>query len=471
MIARHQQERGLGGGFPILAIVLVLIATGFFFGCKPVIPEGSLVLTQVPKSAPEGGAGLDRLYPTGSRVILVLDNGKTRVLSKGLAAAGAPAISPNGARVFFSGRDGSGEWQIYEADLAGRAPRLVTAIKGGAANPATIDENKIVFSSPAPGRSERSEPSAIYLQQVGASPQRLTFGNSSALEPTVLGDGRILFVSAWARSAQDDCQFGLFTINSDGTELTPFALDGDGPRFVRKPREIGFGRIAFHSAYSEDARAWRTEQIHVARPFKSRAPLQPNMEGCDSVEAGQRGAVLACCEGRVVEFQPGSFEVRERFDDPDWREIEAVALVPRAMPMGHLSTMVSGKKTGTILCLDANLTKSTNKALSTKLKAEKVRILAGSREEPRRLGEVNLHPDGSFMAEVPADTPIGFEAVDAEGRVVRRLAPSIWVRPGENRACVGCHEPYNRSPRNARPMAVTKPAKRLEGTVESIAQK
>ena len=79
----------------------------------------------------------------------------------------------------------------------------------------------------------------------------------------------------------------------------------------------------------------------------------------------------------------------------------------------------------------------------------------------RALGEVELQPDGSFLAEVPADVPLGFEALDAHGNVLRRLPPMVWVRAGENRSCLGCHEPHNRSPRNARPLAVNFPPARL----------
>jgi hypothetical protein len=31
------------------------------------------------------------------------------------------------------------------------------------------------------------------------------------------------------------------------------------------------------------------------------------------------------------------------------------------------------------------------------------------------------------------------------------------VRPAENRSCIGCHEPHNRSPYNHRPLAVNAP--------------
>jgi hypothetical protein len=75
----------------------------------------------------------------------------------------------------------------------------------------------------------------------------------------------------------------------------------------------------------------------------------------------------------------------------------------------------------------------------------------------RALGEVPIQMDGSFLAEVPANVPLGFEALDENGQVLRREAPMFWVRPSENRCCAGCHEPRNRSPHNHRPLAVGVP--------------
>ena len=74
-----------------------------------------------------------------------------------------------------------------------------------------------------------------------------------------------------------------------------------------------------------------------------------------------------------------------------------------------------------------------------------------------------MQPDGSFLVEVPADTPLGFEALDAAGAVVLRLDPFVWLRPGENRGCIGCHEPHGLAPRNRRPLAVKAPAVPMEG--------
>ena len=140
--------------------------------------------------------------------------------------------------------------------------------------------------------------------------------------------------------------------------------------------------------------------------------------------------------------------------------------------MGHISALVPAKQTGTILCLNANFTRQQGANRAPAAKAVRVRVLAGSGQgSARALGEVPLRADGSFLAEVPADTPLGFESLDAEGRVMHRLAPSIWVRPGENRSCLGCHEPYNRSPRNLRPIAAFFPPVPLTEKPQTVAQK
>ncbi|MDZ7616328.1 MAG: HEAT repeat domain-containing protein, partial [Patescibacteria group bacterium] len=67
-------------------------------------------------------------------------------------------------------------------------------------------------------------------------------------------------------------------------------------------------------------------------------------------------------------------------------------------------------------------------------------------KEVTELGVVPIGPDGSFSVEVPADVPIAFQAVDAEGRSELNEMSWIYVRPGEKRSCTGCHEPRRGAP-------------------------
>jgi HEAT repeat protein len=66
--------------------------------------------------------------------------------------------------------------------------------------------------------------------------------------------------------------------------------------------------------------------------------------------------------------------------------------------------------------------------------------------ETVELGTVPIAADGSFAVEVPADTPLALQAVDAEGRSELNEMSWIYVRPGETRSCVGCHQERNATP-------------------------
>ena len=448
-------------------------------GCGEV-PSGSIVLTQVPVNPVQvqtPGGGPDERYPAGSRVVLLLApaaQGGIRILSKGLVAAGDPIVAPAADRVLFVGRRRSGDdWQVYETPLTGGRPKQVTYVSGGAASPALLANGSVVFSSPTPKTKDlwgNKTGIAIYKQAPGGTPKRLTYGLSAAIEPTVMADGRILFVSA--HPSRDDAaspSLGLFTINDDGTELTAFAADHDGAPEIHRPRELLDGRVAFLARPGAGSGCGTViEAVQKARPFASRRPLFAAPIGqCGSIEPRGPNELLVCASGPAADgkfVSMGVFQVERPndslgkpvFNDPSWRTVEAVPVQPREAPTGHVSAMATEKNTGTILCLNVNFTRGPGH--DARSRATRVRVLTGrSPGNVQVLGEVRVQTDGSFMARVPADTPLGFESLDANGQVLQRLAPVLWVRAGENRSCIGCHEPSNRSPRNARPLAVLEP--------------
>ncbi len=57
------------------------------------------------------------------------------------------------------------------------------------------------------------------------------------------------------------------------------------------------------------------------------------------------------------------------------------------------------------------------------------------------VGTVPLGEDGSAVFRVPANTPIAFQALDAEGKAVQLMRSWVTAMPGEKVSCVGCHEP------------------------------
>jgi len=61
------------------------------------------------------------------------------------------------------------------------------------------------------------------------------------------------------------------------------------------------------------------------------------------------------------------------------------------------------------------------------------------------LGTVPVEPDGSAFFAVPARTPVLFQALNAEGRAVQTMRSLVYLQPGEQQSCIGCHEHRQRA--------------------------
>jgi len=439
-------------------------------GAPPLL-TAPLVLTQLPCGAETNGASnrLNCGYPRGSRVVVAAapwTSLSVRVLSEGLYSAGSPVVTYDAERVYFVGKSGvESEWQIYEAPLRGGHWRLAVSMPGGAAAPAVLPDGSLLFVSPIPkmgnsnGTVSRSQ---LYRSSPGGQPRQLTFGLSGAADPTVLQDGRILFVSTVSPDAAGSGRgLSLFTINNDGTEVTAFACQHDPPALIGRPSQLPDGRVAFLASSLDATFAeGSAECVRMARPFLSRAKLFPGFRArVRAVGPDGENGFLVCAEnshsgGAVYRVDRNAETLgTPLLEDAKWDCVEAAAARVGPRPMGRLSSMDPAKKTGQILCLNANDTTYTE--AQTGAAVSRVRVLTEvSPGRCRSMGEVPVQEDGSFMAEVPADTPLGFEALDQHGRVLRRVEPIIWVRPGENRSCTGCHAAHNRAPHNHRPLAV-----------------
>lgn len=64
------------------------------------------------------------------------------------------------------------------------------------------------------------------------------------------------------------------------------------------------------------------------------------------------------------------------------------------------------------------------------------------------LGYSAVEPDGSVKVQVPSDTPLGLAVLDDKGRAFQMHTSWLQVRPGEDRACNGCHSPRRGNPIN-----------------------
>ncbi len=56
------------------------------------------------------------------------------------------------------------------------------------------------------------------------------------------------------------------------------------------------------------------------------------------------------------------------------------------------------------------------------------------------LGTVPVEADGSAYFRAPANLPLQFQVLDSRGRAIQSMRSLTYLQPGENAACVGCHE-------------------------------
>ena len=70
----------------------------------------------------------------------------------------------------------------------------------------------------------------------------------------------------------------------------------------------------------------------------------------------------------------------------------------------------------------------------------------GPWEAKRVLGTVPVEADGSALFHIPAKTPISLQPLDAEGKALALMRSWMTAQPGENVSCVGCHDRESGTP-------------------------
>ncbi len=157
--------------------------------------------------------------------------------------------------------------------------------------------------------------------------------------------------------------------------------------------------------------------------------------------------------------------------DPDYALLEPVPLAPRPRPPAIPPRVDLARTDAQVYLQDvhtgpglAGVPRGTIKAL--RLVAYHFGYLGmagpdkvgrgGPWEVMRIVGTVPVEEDGSAFFRVPANTPIAFQALDADGRAVQLMRSWYTAMPGETVACAGCHEP----PPQAAPSAMAAAARR-----------
>ena len=393
------------------------------------------------------------------------------LLDAGKGAIGSPSVSFDGRSVLVSmAKDDEPFFHIYRIGVEGGRPRRLTDGPFHDIDPAELPDGRIVFTSTRIGTFEEyHSPPARTLFTMNADgggirplTHTLIFDN----EPEVLADGRILFIRSDNFFDRGKVETMLHAVYPDGTHgYTEFALD-NAPEYGKRlrafycgsPAPMPDGRVAFVSQPGitvgrpgSPSGRWR----HFAMPAGDVAAMQDGRLVC-TIGVGTRYQKIAILDPRNPKTEVVLLHAAETpLHSP-------VCIEPRPRP-SRLPEEVDRQDeldlhaTGLLYCQNARFTRNTTAGWPH---VRAIRVLAGKGLTTRsshsyivhagsdvtELGTVPLAPDGSFFIEVPADTAIALQAVDAEGRSELNEMSWIFVRPGERRGCVGCHATRQATP-------------------------
>ena len=501
------------GGWTVCVVLGVLAvalgrperATGFEY---PVVFVQEPAAGQAPAPRTSPGLALE-----GSRIALLARDGTLSILTQGFAAAADPCVSFGGDRVLFAGKLRADDpWDIWEMEADGSRKVRITDRLGDCREPvylprAAVDSPNfrdkvrwITFTSTAPGVLDdlgRRRLTSLYARNLepvqgrGTVLWRTTHNLGGDTGPTLLSDGRVLF-SALQRGA-----YALMAISWAGSNLNPLYGSHTGMTSQTAACELPDRTVVFveSDGVSQDG-SGRLACISLRRPLHSRRLLSDGDGRYRTPHPLPDGRLLVAFSDGSGSFGIHTFDPSKGrdgspvYDDPAWNDIDAVAVAPRPEPPGRIPTVefasvldVGALRTvGQLQCLNVYDSDRPWRYGPGMGEIKGVRLVEGVPRDPsgdagdapapyfarpdsawppsgvetRILGEAPVEPDGSFYVNVAGDVPFYLQTLDERGRAVGTMRAWIWVRAGDQRGCIGCHEDKELAPENRATQALVR---------------
>ena len=436
-----------------------------------------------------------------------------------------PDVSYDGRRVLFAWKKSldQDDYHLYELNVPSGGVRQLTFGLGcadyeGAYGP----DGQILFNSTRCVQTVDcwwTEVSNLYTcDGDGRYLRRLGFDQVHSNYPTMMPDGRVLYTRWEYNDRGQVFPQGLFQMNPDGTGQT--ACYGNNTWF---PTSILHARaipgtheiVAVFSGHHTIQKGWlgildpsrgrqENQGAQLIAPVRTTPAVRVDTYG---QSGGQFQYPYPLSETEfLVTFRPagatGHFAIywmdrdgrRELLvSDPAISCNQPMPLMPRAEPPRRPNAVDYRQNQGTYYLQDiyagpglAGIPRGTIKRLrvialsfraagigsnysqgvaGAALSCTPISIGNGAWDPKTVLGEVKVHDDGSAMFKVPARTPVYFQALDENGYAVQTMRSWSTAQPGEQVACVGCHESKNSTPRqvSSMPKAFLAGAEELAG--------
>jgi HEAT repeat protein len=401
-------------------------------------------------------------------------------------------VSYDGRRAVFARREQHDPWwQICEIDIDGGGLRQLTRGPYHHVSPNYLPDGRIVFSTTRLGTRDEYHgypcTGLAVMRSDGSEMQFLGFNLGRDADTVVGPSGNLLFTRLEIFYARLKVEWNLLSALPDGTRAvtlygperrefwskidggyTAWGLAGLRHRVLRLSQPQPFvpssyllnspaGPILTAGRFGEtilrEDQAWA---ITTPYPLDANTLLVAAGEKPFPSVGGSRPTDTVDLGIYTLDISSGALSLV--YNNPQTADFAARPLHPRPVPPVIPESPGVGERrfSGQLYCSSAFI----SQIGAVRQRGKLVRVIEGLPQVARHqthtnrglpwknhggaigrvLGTVPLAADGSFAVEVPADRFLHLQVLDSDRYVVGNQLLWMYVRPGESKGCVGCHE-------------------------------
>lgn len=430
---------------------------------------------------------------------------------------GDVALHFEAGRFLFSSVASDHRWAVFEHDLGSGTTRQLPLIPDPDVDNYTacyLPDESILFTSTAPFVGVPCVRGSSHVAQVyrlwpdSGKIRRLTFDQEHDWCPTVMPDGRVLYLRWEYSDLPHYVARILFTMNPDGTNQREYYGSGSywpNAFFYAKPmpghpRKV-VGVVGGHHGVPRmgelvilDPALGRFEADGVVQRIpgfgrKVEPIIRDNLVDASwpkflhPVPLSEKYILTACKPGEKSLWGIYLVDVFDNLtlikQEPGFALLEPVPVQRTPRPPVIPDTVKEGETNARLQIVDIyegpglqDVPRGTIKKLRLftynfsyhNIGGQVDRVgIDGPWDIKRIIGTVPVEADGSANFVVPANQPISLQPLDEKGRAVALMRSWTTARPGEVQSCVGCHEKLNTAPPyNNQRLAMRKPPARIE---------
>jgi len=421
----------------------------------------------------------------------------------------------DGERMLFSSIGSQGRWHVFEMNVDGTGLRQVTP--GDQSDYDSYDacylpDGRIIFGSTAglhsvPCVFGGARVANLYIMNPdGSGIRQICFDQDHDWHPSVLNNGRVLYLRWEYTDTPHSNTRILFHMNPDGTnQMEYYGSNSYWPNSVFYPRPIPGHPTKVVGVVTGHHGSARAGEMVIFDPAVGRqeadGAIQRIPQHGRRIEPVVADKLVDASWPKFLHPYPLSekyFLVSAKptakshwgiylvdvFDNmlllaeqPGQALLEPIPLRPRPRPPVIADKVDLERKDAVVYLTDVH--KGGGLAGVPRGAVKKLRVFTyhfsypgmggllgvigadGPWDIKRVLGTVPVEADGSAMFRVPANTPISIQPLDAEGKAMQVMRSWFTAMPGEVLSCVGCHEKQNDASPNRRTIVTGKAASEI----------